>query len=71
MLEEDFKQSFMDYAQQEKAYNNLQKLRMTGRNIDKYISEFQMLGHQVHMDLDDPAVLWLFARGLSDKLANV
>ena len=23
-----------------------------------------------HMDLDDPAALWLFARGLSDKLAN-
>jgi hypothetical protein len=43
---------------------------MTGGNIDEYISEFQMLGHQAHMDLDDPAALRLFARGLPDKLAD-
>jgi hypothetical protein len=47
----------MDYAQQEKAHDNLQKLKMTGGNIDEYISEFQMLGHQVHMDLNDLAAL--------------
>jgi len=45
ILEEDFKRSFVDYAQQEKAQDELQKLKMTNANIDEYISEFQMLGH--------------------------
>jgi hypothetical protein len=43
---------------------------MTGGNIDEYISEFQMLGHQAHMDLDDPAALRLFTRGLPNALAD-
>jgi hypothetical protein len=70
ILGEDFKWSFIDYAQQKKAHDNLQKLKMTGGNINEYISEFQMLGHQVHMDLDDLAALQFFARGLSNSLAN-
>jgi len=70
ILEEDFKRSFVDYAQQEKAQDELQKLKMTSGNIDEYISEFQMLGHQAHMDLDDPAALRLFARGLPNALAD-
>jgi hypothetical protein len=70
VLEEDFKRSFVDYAQQEKAHDDLQKLKMTGGNIDEYISEFQMLGHMAHMDLDDPAALRLFARGLPNSLAD-
>jgi hypothetical protein len=70
VLEEDFKRSFVDYAQQEKAQDKLQKLKMTGGNIDKYISEFQMLGHQAHMDLNDPAAMRLFARGLSNALTD-
>jgi hypothetical protein len=40
VLEEDFKQSFVDYAQQEKAQDELQKLKMMGGNINEYISEF-------------------------------
>jgi hypothetical protein len=60
----------VDYAQQEKAQDKLQKLKMTSGNIDEYISEFQMLGHQAHMDLDDPAALRLFARGLPNALAD-
>jgi hypothetical protein len=43
---------------------------MTQSNIDEYISEFQMLGHQAHIDLDDPAALRLFTRGLSKPLAD-
>jgi len=70
ILEEDFRRSFVDYAQQEKAHDDLQKLKMTQGNIDEYISEFQMLGHQAHMDLDDPAALRLFARGLPNGLAD-
>jgi hypothetical protein len=70
ILEEDFKWSFVDYTQQKKAQDELQKLKMTSGNIDEYISEFQMLGHQAHMDLDDPAALRLFARGLPNALAD-
>jgi hypothetical protein len=43
---------------------------MTGGNIDEYISEFQMLGHQSHMDLNDSAAMRLFARGLPNALTN-
>ena len=60
----------MDYAQQEKAHNQLQKLKMVSENINEYISEFQMLGHQANMDLDQVIALRLFARGLPAQLAN-
>jgi hypothetical protein len=60
----------VDYAQQEKAHDQLQKLKMVSGNIDEYISEFQMLGHQANMDLDNVTALTLFARGLPEKLAN-
>jgi len=70
VLEEDFKWAFVDYAQQEKAHDQLQKLKMISGNIDEYISEFQMLGHQANMDLDEVTALRLFARGLPEKLAD-
>jgi hypothetical protein len=54
----------MDYAQQERAYDQLQKLKMVSGNINEYISEFQMLGHQANMDLDEVTALRLFAREL-------
>jgi len=53
-----------------KAQDKLQKLKMTGGNIDKYISELQMLEHQAHMDLNDPAAMRLFARGLPNALTD-
>jgi hypothetical protein len=70
VLKEDFKRAFVDYAQQEKAHNQLQKLKMISGNINKYISKFQMLGHQANMDLDEVTALRLFARGLPEKLAD-
>jgi hypothetical protein len=42
---------------------------MVGQAIDKYISEFQILGHQASMDLNESMVLRLFAQGLLEKLA--
>jgi len=60
----------VDYAQQEKAHDDLQKLKMTSGNIDEYISEIQMLEHMAHMDLNNPAALRLFARGLPNSLAD-
>jgi hypothetical protein len=60
----------VDYAQQEKAHDQLQKLKMVSGNIDEYISEFQMLGHQANMDLDEVTALRLFARGLPAQLAD-
>jgi len=43
---------------------------MISGNINEYISEFQMLGHQASMDLDEVTALRLFARGLPEKLAD-
>jgi hypothetical protein len=60
----------MDYTQQEKAHDQLQKLKMILENIDEYISKFQMLGHQANIDLDEVTALRLFARGLPEKLAD-
>jgi len=34
---------------------------MLPRDVDGYISQFQMLGHSAHMNLNDPAALRLFA----------
>ncbi len=70
VLEADFCRSFVDYAEQEKAHNELQRLKMSPRDVDGYISQFQMLGHSAHMDLNDPTALCLFVRGLPNSLAD-
>ncbi len=43
---------------------------MAPGDVDRYISQFQMLGHHAHMNLNDPSVLWLFAQGLPSTLAD-
>ena len=70
VLEVDFHQSFVDYAKQEKAHDELQKLKMATGDVDGYISQFQMLGHLAHMNLNNPSALQLFARGLLTTLAD-
>jgi hypothetical protein len=39
-------------------------------NVDEYITTFQLLGHCVGVDLNDPSVLHLFAQGLLKSLAK-
>jgi len=60
----------VDYAKQEKAHDELQKLKMSPGDVDGYISQFQMLGHSAHMNLNNLATLQLFAHSLLNSLAD-
>jgi len=44
MMEEKFKVSFTDYAERERAQDQLGKLRMTGNNLNEYLAAFETLG---------------------------
>jgi hypothetical protein len=55
-LEADFKWSFIDYAEHEHTQDELRKL-MKDSNVDEYIAAFQLLGHCMGMNLDDPSML--------------
>jgi len=70
MMEEKFKVSFTDYAEQERAQDQLGKLRMTGDNLDKYLALFETLGNRAELNPDDPSNLRMFAQGLSCQLAD-
>jgi hypothetical protein len=69
-LEADFKRSFVNYAKHEHAQDELRKLKMKDSNVDEYIAAFQLLGHRVGMNLNDPSALRLFAHGLPKSLAD-
>ncbi len=70
VLEADFCRSFVDYVEQEKAHDKLYKLKIAPGDIDGYISQFQMLGHHAHMNLNNPMVLQLFTCGLPNTLTD-
>src|SRR5580692_6387112 len=70
VLEQEFRRAFTNYAEQERARDELQKLRMRDGNVDEFVAAFENLGGLANMDLDDPAALRLFARGLPCALAE-
>jgi hypothetical protein len=70
-LEANFKCSFVDYAEHERAQDELRKLKMKESNVDEYIAAFQLLGHHMGMNLNDPSALRLFVRGLPKSLADL
>jgi hypothetical protein len=43
VMEQEFKKAFIDYAVQERAAEELTKLKMKDGNIDEYISQFRKL----------------------------
>jgi hypothetical protein len=43
---------------------------MKDGDVDTYIAMFETLGHCMGMDLDDPAALWIFRRGLPTGLTD-
>jgi len=69
-MEEKFKVSFTDYAERERAQDQLGKLRMTGDNLDKYLAAFETLGSRAELNPDNPSNLQTFAQGLPRQLAN-
>jgi len=70
MMEEKFKVSFTDYAERERAQDQLGKLRMTGDNLDEYLAAFETLGSRAELNPDDPSNLHTFAQGLPCQLAD-
>jgi len=70
ILERDFGQSFIDYVDREKAYNELCKLSMAGDHVDKYIAMFGHLVHCTDLKLNDLSNFQLFALGPPQKLAE-
>jgi len=70
MMEEKFKISFTDYAERERAQDQLGKLRMTGDNLDEYLAAFETLGNRAELNPDDPSNLCTFAQGLPRLLAD-
>jgi len=70
MMETKFKVSFTDYAERERAQDQLQKLKMTGDNLDEYLAAFETLGNCAELNPDDPSNLCIFAQGLPWLLAD-
>jgi hypothetical protein len=50
--------------------DELRKLKMKDSNVDEYIAAFQLLGHHMGMNLDNPSALRLFTHGLPKSLAD-
>jgi hypothetical protein len=69
-LEANFKQSFVDYVEHERMQDELRKLKMKDSNVDEYIAAFQLLGHHMGMNLNNPSMLRLFACGLPKSLTD-
>jgi len=70
MMEAKFKVSFTDYAERERAQDQLGKLRMTGDNLNKYLASFETLGNRAELNPNDPSNLRTFAQGLPHQLAD-
>jgi retrotransposon gag protein len=70
MVEQDFRQTFVNYAIKEKAQDELHKLQMKEGNIDQYIANFSLLAMDVQVDPNEPTILLLFYQGLPQRLAK-
>jgi Retrotransposon gag protein len=57
VLEQDFCQAFIDYAEHERAQDEIWKLCIKDKNVNEYITMFERLSHHIGMDLDDPTAL--------------
>ncbi len=66
----EFKDTFTDYADSDRAHQDLLKLRMKEGRLDKYVSEFQDLTNHAGLELNKPSMLRMFAQGLQGTLAH-
>ena len=69
IVEREFRENFTDFADADKAYRELEKLKMTKGRLDEYISNFQDLAACAGMDLSAPNMMNTFAKGLQGSLA--
>jgi hypothetical protein len=70
VMEQEFKKAFVDYAEHEKANDDLRKLKMKDGNVDAYIARFSQLAHRGGHNVNEPELLRLFAIGLPAPQAN-
>ena len=70
VLEREFRKAFIDYAEQERAREDIKKLRMKDGNVDQYIAMFRDLAHHTGLNLNEPTNITQFASGLSIKLVE-
>jgi hypothetical protein len=60
IMEREFKKAFVDYAEHEKANEDLRKLRMKDGNVDAYITRFSQLAHRGGHNVNELELLRLF-----------
>src|ERR1700733_1793301 len=70
VLEAENKKAFVDYAEEEKANEELRRLRMKDENVDAYIAQFRQLAHRGKQRLDEPETQRMFAMGLPGQLRD-
>ena len=68
IIEREFHENFTDFADTDKAYCELEKLKMTKGRLNEYISNFQDLAACAGMDLSAPNMMNTFAKGLQGSL---
>ena len=54
VVEREFRKNFTDFADADKAYREIEKLKMTEGRLDEYVSNFQDLAACAGMDLSAP-----------------
>jgi len=52
-LEKCFKEAFSDYAEHERAQDELKKLKMKNDNLDKYLAAFETQALRANIDMND------------------
>jgi len=69
-LEKRFKEAFSDYAERERAQDELKKLKMKNDNLDEYLAAFETQALRADIDMNDHTNLQTFTLGLPQSLAN-
>jgi len=71
VLEQEFRNSFIDYMENEWAFEELRKLKMMNGKVDEYIVKFRRLIHRAGLNKNDGANIRMFIQGLPTKLADI
>jgi len=69
-LEKHFKEAFSDYAEWERAQDELKKLKMKNNNLDEYLATFETHALRTDIDMNDHTNLQTFALRLPRSLAD-
>jgi hypothetical protein len=64
IFEAEFQRAFMDTAREQNVYKKLVALKMTGGDLDTYITDFEKLAQDAGYCLDEKGALIPFRRGL-------